>query len=206
MEEAPEREGERKGKRALNLICATDRPWTPRRSQPRERREGGGVIYPAFSRLGFLAVLLEGGREQRERVRFSSFLSIRPRCAEDGIGRKEHDVFILSLTLFLLRTEEERATHTRLAQVWLTQRKGVSLKFRAVAWPSSVLSQDWERPNFSLEWTLRTRSLAPSLSEDCQESESRECRIYNAPSFPPPSLSLGWLPLSVHGRSVDGAN
>ena len=52
-----------------------------------------------------------------------SFLSIRPLCA-DGRDREEHDVFVLSLTLFLLRTEGERATHARLAQVWLIPEKG----------------------------------------------------------------------------------
>ena len=59
------RERGRKGKRALNLICATDRPTDRghREGASRERedgREGGGVIYPTFPRLGFLAVLTEG--------------------------------------------------------------------------------------------------------------------------------------------------
>ena len=62
------RESGRKGRTALNLICATDRPTVDTEKEAAERGEGGGVIYPAFSRLGFLAVLREGESSKSESV------------------------------------------------------------------------------------------------------------------------------------------
>ena len=71
-------------------------------------------------------------------VRFSSFLSIRPLCAADGIGRSMMSSYSLSLSLFSFCGQKESGRHTRdWHKFGLSRRKGPSLKFRAVAWPSS---------------------------------------------------------------------
>ena len=105
-----------------------------------------------------------------------------------------------SLTLFLLRTEGERATHTRLAQVWLIPEKG-SVAEIPRGCVALLLSHDWERPNFSLEWTLRTRSRCSlSPSRRTAKNPSRENAGYITPS--PSPLWAGSFSVSTVGRSV----